>query len=173
MADLSYVPANATILYMHGWRNDSLYANTIPKWQLVYPTNWNNTVDASYFNYSTVYNDSTTAGATANTFINLTVLPNNLASITFNASDPFIDRTFALSAMLFDSNVFRLPITCIYPISGSYDLLSRVLFYILMVFSLALRRHEWISMTALGTAMTYGMFNSGGNLDIMIADFVM
>ena len=48
------------------------------------------------------------------------------------------------SYALFPSRCF------VYPLSGSHDVLSRVLFYLLLIVSLDFRRHVWLSTAALG-----------------------
>src|SRR5271154_1440485 len=40
-------------------------------------------------------------------------------------------------------------VICVYPISGQYDLLSRVLYYVLLVFSIFSRHHPWLVTGAL------------------------
>ena len=56
---------------------------------------------------------------------------------------------------LFRPGTFSYSGLCVYPISGQYGFLNRLLFYILMIFSLIARRHDWLAAAALGTAMTY------------------
>jgi hypothetical protein len=135
---------NSTLLYCDNWRNGSLF----PQLQ-----DFNN-----LSNSTTVYN-----GNSQDQHLNLTILANNIALLTFNASgfntspsfsgdNVSLASTFALAETLFDPNLRRFPVTCVYPISGQYDTLSRALFYVLMIFSLVFRRHIWISVAALGTA---------------------
>lgn len=57
--------------------------------------------------------------------------------------------------LLFQPSVFSYPQLCVYPISGQYGFLPRLLYYVLLVFSLIFREHDWLSTAALGTAMTY------------------
>ena len=85
----------------------------------------------------------------------LEVYPNNLASITFNVTSSYYDYVFPLAETIFDDGMFRIPINCIFPISGQYDVLSRILFYVLIIAALVFRRHNWLATAALGTAMTY------------------
>ena len=44
---------------------------------------------------------------------------------------------------------------CVYPISGQYAFLPRLLFYVLTVFGLVWRHHEWLVTGALAVALTY------------------
>ncbi|KAL4959530.1 uncharacterized protein BDV14DRAFT_184526 [Aspergillus stella-maris] len=46
-------------------------------------------------------------------------------------------------------------ITCVYPLSGVYAPLQRILFYILLTFGVIGRRHRWLVAGALASAMTY------------------
>ena len=55
----------------------------------------------------------------------------------------------------FRPNTFSYDATCIYPISGQYGFLNRLLFYLLLVFALAVRKKTWLATAAAGTAMTY------------------
>lgn len=87
--------------------------------------------------------------------LNLTFGPNHTASITFDASrkdfnliGPEIDRLLAMDA-------FSYEVQCVYPISGQYGLSVRLVYYVLLIFSLILRRYEYLSIAALGTSMTY------------------
>lgn len=98
--------------------------------------------------YPTLYNFSSN--------VNLSILPDNLASLTFNSTDPYLGFALPLTSLILNENAFRIGILCIYPLSGSYDTLSRVLFYVLMAFSLVFQRYKDISAAALATAMTYG-----------------
>lgn len=85
----------------------------------------------------------------------LTIFANNLSSLSFNASDPTITYGLAIAASLFDPDVLRQQIWCIYPLSGQYDVLARGLYYLLLVVSFFFRRHSWLGPAALGTAMVY------------------
>ncbi|KAE8443917.1 hypothetical protein EG329_001227 [Mollisiaceae sp. DMI_Dod_QoI] len=139
------IPVNSTILYLDNWKNGSLF-----------PQIQNN------FSYTAVYPNNTQDQG-----LSLAILANNIGLLTFNASgfntstsfilydNASLASTFALAERLFDPNASRFPLTCVYPMSGQYDTLSRALFYVLMIFSLVFRRHIWISVAALGTAMTY------------------
>ena len=56
---------------------------------------------------------------------------------------------------LFRPETFSYSGLCVYPISGQYGFLNRLLFYILMIFALIARNHDWLAAAALGTTMTY------------------
>ncbi|KAL4957052.1 hypothetical protein BDW69DRAFT_191894 [Aspergillus filifer] len=46
-------------------------------------------------------------------------------------------------------------VTCIYPLSGVYAPLQRILFYVLLTFGVIGRRHRWLVAGSLASAMTY------------------
>lgn len=46
-------------------------------------------------------------------------------------------------------------IICVFPLSGPYGLLQRVLFYILLTFAVVVHRSEWLIRSSLAAAMTY------------------
>ena len=56
---------------------------------------------------------------------------------------------------LFRTETFSYSGLCVYPISGQYGFLNRLLFYVLMIFAFIVRKHDWLAAAALGTAMTY------------------
>jgi hypothetical protein len=132
MADTaSFAPADKTILGKNGYYNGTLFSET------------NN-------NFDTVY-----LGLDHQSNINLTVYPNNIAGISIPVVGIDLDWTFTLAQSIFDPSNYRVGIYCTYPLSGQYDILPRGLFYLLLIFSLLFRRHNWLATAALGTAMTY------------------
>jgi hypothetical protein len=134
------IPANETWLANLGWKNGSLdqqnASGTLP---------WNE--------WSPAHN--------ATQPVNLTILANNIAAIQFRVTDPSrfdvqnFPAKFALARTLLSDNYYSQAVTCVYPISGTYDFLTRILFYLLLFFALLYRRHTWVAVAALGTAMTY------------------
>ncbi|OJD11528.1 hypothetical protein AJ78_07727 [Emergomyces pasteurianus Ep9510] len=46
-------------------------------------------------------------------------------------------------------------VLCVFPMSGPYNLLQRLLFYVLLVFAVVCRRQRWLVFGALGGAMSY------------------
>lgn len=46
-------------------------------------------------------------------------------------------------------------ITCVYPISGQYGLMPRLLYYFLLLFAVLARRQVWLMAGALGSALTF------------------
>jgi hypothetical protein len=45
--------------------------------------------------------------------------------------------------------------TCVFPISGIYTRMQRLLFYVVMIFIFCLHFHEWLTAAAVGFALTY------------------
>jgi hypothetical protein len=52
-------------------------------------------------------------------------------------------------------NGFQAEVICLYPVSGQFTILQRILYYFLMIFAIAARSHEWLVVGALASAMTY------------------
>lgn len=123
------IPVNETWLGIHNWTNGTLDGHTGNQW-------------------TPVGNDSQS--------VNLTILPDNLAAIQFLATDEqAFQLVFAMARTVLSSDYFSGRVYCAYPISGMYDFLTRILFYVLLLFALLFRRHSWLAVAALGTAMTY------------------
>jgi hypothetical protein len=92
--------------------------------------------------------------------VNLTILSDQYAALQFLAQDrDKQDQNYgaklALVRTVLSTNYNSGSVLCVYPISGSYDFLPRILFYMLLLFALLYRRHTWVAVAALGTAMTY------------------
>ncbi|KFY32624.1 hypothetical protein V493_00022 [Pseudogymnoascus sp. VKM F-4281 (FW-2241)] len=119
-----------SILYQYDWRTGNLF----------------DMVDEDYAAYP---------GNEYDQGVGLVLYEDNYAALTFQVTSPIMNSAFALSESIFDPGRVQMHISCVYPISGQYNTLSRSLFYVLIVFSLIFRRHVWLSVAALGTAMTY------------------
>jgi hypothetical protein len=61
----------------------------------------------------------------------------------------------ASSLLQYNATLDEGRVECIYPISGQYALLQRVLYYGLLLFSIVSRKTPWLVVGALGAAMTY------------------
>lgn len=46
-------------------------------------------------------------------------------------------------------------VICVYPISGQYGLIPRLLFYALLIFAVLARRQSWLVVGAVASALTY------------------
>ena len=123
---------DSSALYQAGYRNGSLLAGNLQ----------NNPIYMTYLQNASESN------------VKLTVFPNNVTGLTFNTNDATTLPLF-LAQVILDTDNYSIGVWCINPLSGQYDVLPRALFYLLIVFSLLFRRHNWLATAALGTAMTY------------------
>ena len=85
---------------------------------------------------------------------------------------PLVDlrQTLQAASQLDVPEAFRIKVRdCILPISGQYGLLPRLLFYLLLCFSLMVRSHEWLAVGALAATMTY---SGTVAVHIMLASFL-
>lgn len=64
-----------------------------------------------------------------------------------------LDSTGYLNDTFDSTNVFSA--YCAWPVSGQYCLLNRVLFYVLLVFAVLMRRSPWLVAGALASALSY------------------
>lgn len=87
--------------------------------------------------------------------LNWTTPHADLGMLTYNASKTNMWAIGKTVDLLFQPSVFSYEQKCIYAISGQYGFLPRLIYYLLLIFSLILRKHFWLSTAALGTAMTY------------------
>lgn len=87
--------------------------------------------------------------------LNWTSPRSDLGILTYDPSKTNMWAIGKTVDLLFQPNVFSYEQTCIYPISGQYGFLPRLIYYLLLIFSLILRKHLWLSTAALGAAMTY------------------
>jgi len=148
MSTSMYLPANNNSLFDR-WQNGSLADQVNTSINMVYESNWH----------------------PHNPQLNLTILPNNAAALTFNSSDPNIGYAFPLAEALFDPEVIRIFVVCMWPVSGQYDLLSRILFYVMMLISVLFRHYRLVSLAAMGTAMTYAAVSAVHTLVILANNY--
>lgn len=66
-----------------------------------------------------------------------------------------VPASSASSHLRYDATLDKGRIECVYPISGQYALLHRVLYYSLLLFSIVSGKTPWLVAGALGAAMTY------------------
>ncbi|GFF41030.1 hypothetical protein IFM58399_06126 [Aspergillus lentulus] len=66
-----------------------------------------------------------------------------------------VPEASASSLLRYNATLDEGRIECVYPISGQYALLQRVLYYGLLLFSIVSRKTPWLVAGALGAAMTY------------------
>jgi hypothetical protein len=87
--------------------------------------------------------------------VNLTILNDGSLQLNFKANDNSFIFATPLLLMLLNPNATIVSIPCSYPLSGQYDHLVRILFYVALVVSVVFRHHNIIASTALGSVMTY------------------
>ncbi|RYP43613.1 hypothetical protein DL770_011555 [Monosporascus sp. CRB-9-2] len=66
---------------------------------------------------------------------------------------------FAVTAVTYPINIYGGPgpdVLCVYPLSGLYTPLQRILFYLLLIYGVLGRRQRWLVAGALASAMSYG-----------------
>ncbi|KAI0966513.1 hypothetical protein F4678DRAFT_288300 [Xylaria arbuscula] len=56
-----------------------------------------------------------------------------------------------------ETSIFYQNVWCLYPISGAYTLVQRILFYITVAVAFIFRTHKWISSVAIGSAFVYSL----------------
>jgi hypothetical protein len=86
---------------------------------------------------------------------NITLLENG--TIQLNFADPGSNFPYILPVLsqLLVPNVTRGFVSCSYPLSGQYDHLPRILFYVASIVALLGRKLTWVAEAALGIIMSY------------------
>ncbi len=85
----------------------------------------------------------------------LTILPDNRTILQFKHTDVRLDLALPVFTQLLDANRMLYDIPCIYPLSGQYDHLPRVLFYVLIIYVILFRHYTITTTAALGVIMSY------------------
>lgn len=88
--------------------------------------------------------------------LNWTDWTDTLSTLAFNRSKTDFATIGLTVDNLFRPETFSYQVLCAYPISGQYSFLARLSYYLLLLFSLILRKHIWLSVAALVTAVVYG-----------------
>ncbi|KKY17203.1 hypothetical protein UCRPC4_g05696 [Phaeomoniella chlamydospora] len=104
-----------------------------------------------YFYYNSLYPSANAIGD----YPWIDLMPGNISRIAFKANDPNYFAVLPLVQAIFSGKMQKVPVSCVYPVSGQYDVLPRLLYYILLLTSLIFRRHNWLATAALGSAMSY------------------
>jgi len=77
--------------------------------------------------------------------VNLTVYSNSTLQLNFlEGSDGATLLALPLIATLLNPNASRVLVECVYPLSGQYDTLPRVLFYLSLLFGFLFRHRNWV-----------------------------
>jgi hypothetical protein len=92
---------------------------------------------------------------TQNSGVNISVFPDGDAQLNFHPGNGSFALSLPVLSMLLNPNAIRNIIDCSYPLSGQYDHLPRILFYVSLVVSVLFRRFPVIATAALGSVMTY------------------
>ncbi|KAK7754804.1 hypothetical protein SLS62_003118 [Diatrype stigma] len=85
----------------------------------------------------------------------ITIFPNDTTVLTFDSTGIKLSLALPIISLLLDADRNIWPVSCTYPLSGQYDHLPRVLFYILIVFAILFRHRTRIAEAALGVVMSY------------------
>lgn len=85
----------------------------------------------------------------------LSMYPDSSASLAFWTGDGNFALTLPVLSMLLNSNASRALVVCSYPLSGQYNHLPRILFYVALVVAIIFREYTVVATAALGSAMTY------------------
>lgn len=88
-------------------------------------------------------------------FLNFTQKNGTAGFLEFDVTKTNISLVGPEINPLFDPETFSYELACAYAISGQYGFLPRLLYYFLLMVSLFLRKHNWLSAGALAGAMTY------------------
>jgi hypothetical protein len=86
---------------------------------------------------------------------NITVLEDNVIQLNFTDPGANFPLVLPIISQLIVPNAWRGVVVCTYPLSGQYDHLPRVLFYIACVVALLGRKLTWVAEAALGIVMSY------------------
>ena len=88
--------------------------------------------------------------------LNISLFDDNVTALLFKGGHG-LDFWYLAPAIIgfFNTTSYTAPVLCTYAINGAYGFYPRLLYYVLLAFSLIFRRHIWLSTAALGTAMTY------------------
>jgi hypothetical protein len=82
---------------------------------------------------------------TSDSLVNLTVLSDSTLQLNFlQGKDGATLLALPLIASLLNPNASRVLIECVYPLSGQYDTLPRVLFYLSRRFGFIFRHRNWV-----------------------------
>jgi hypothetical protein len=72
-----------------------------------------------------------------------------------NALSYGLQEEFNSSKFPYSDQTWKLPVVCEWPISGMYNRLNRILYYVSLVFTLVVRHYEWLVAGALASATIY------------------
>lgn len=85
----------------------------------------------------------------------LTFFPNDTTALRFNSKDVQMELALTVFTHILDADRELFHVRCIYPLSGQYSHLPRMLFYFLIVFAVMFRHRTTLAQAALGVVMSY------------------
>lgn len=143
-------------------------------WSVTVPASWNFTTILEAIGNASVISDPDTTfstlelpfpgfNTTASTYYDgvhsrwlpLVYVNGTMSSYATNAVNYGLQRYLTSSAIEYSDESWTLPVTCEWPISGSYSRMNRILYYVLLVFALVVHHHEWLVAGALASATIY------------------
>jgi hypothetical protein len=93
--------------------------------------------------------------AAADSGVSLKLFPNNTVDLSFVDDGQNIWSAMPFITQLLAPNVTRGLVSCTYPLSGQYDHLPRILFYVAALFAILGRHRTWVAEAALGIIIVY------------------
>ncbi|KAF2669762.1 hypothetical protein BT63DRAFT_423751 [Microthyrium microscopicum] len=117
----------------------------------------NGALNATSYNGSLwqAFNDSIYPIADSDPGISLNLGPNNIVQLSFADYGQNIWTVMPFITQFLAPNVTRGLVTCTYPLSGQYDHLPRILFYVAAIFAVLGRHRTWVAEAALGIIIAY------------------
>ena len=142
------------------------YVSANSSWLVTVPAEWNyttilNATTRSYAvnNFSTSFLGNTSSPVPDSDQPRPNVYVNGTFSVyATNSINYALQQDYNTTTGPYSDDAWALPVVCEWPISGMYGRLQRILFYVLIVFALVWRHHEWLIAGALASATIY----SGG-----------
>jgi hypothetical protein len=102
-----------------------------------------------------IFNDTIFPIAASDPGISVNLSPNNTVNLSFVDYGQNIWTVMPFITQLLAPNVTRGLVACTYPLSGQYDHLPRILFYVAAVFAVLGRHRTWVAEAALGIVVAY------------------
>lgn len=146
----------------------AVYTASPALWNVTVPAEWDfstileiTNLSIAISNWSIIQNYSYALLDTLpNPFPGIDVVPavyvnGSYSTYATNALNYALQQDLNTSFDAYSDENWAIPVVCEWPISGMYSLMQRILFYVLLVFALVWRHHEWLIAGALAYATTY------------------
>ncbi len=85
----------------------------------------------------------------------ITLFPDRGTELSFNSTNMDLSLVFPIFTQLLDADRELFVVPCVYPLSGQYNHLPRILFYIMIIFAILLRHRTTIAEAALSVVIIY------------------